>query len=357
MKMRLGILTFHRAINFGAVMQAYAMQETLKKLGTEVAIIDYYPKYFASAYKTVRSFSLKHPRGALYEILTMYWRLCRNIKYKKFRDENLNLLEYEELNTCDYVILGSDQIWNSHITGSQLDSSFFNQNKSNKAKHAIAYGVSTMSIDRITQQDLSLFSEWLPQLDGISIREQSVAEFISKKCKIKVDTVIDPTFLAGSSIFTKFIHPHRPIKERYLLLYEVWHYTDVERKAREIAKARGLKIIIVSGAEIRKPHKNLIQAASPIELLNLIAYAEHIITSSFHGMAFSIVLNKQFNAVCGEYNQSVRLSDFLKKVNLQKKLSFNMEDTDDTFIDYSVINEYILRERELSLKFLNDHIR
>lgn len=354
--MQIGILTFHRAINAGAVLQAYALQETLSRLGHDVSIIDYRPPYIDKAYKPIRSIDLRHPVGLLYEISSSILRFKRLKKYRNFRNIYLRTKPLSTLSECDCVFLGSDQIWNSSITGGRLDPAFFNQSPLGKAKKGIAYAASTMSIERLTANDLDDFSVWLPRLSAIGAREKKLGEFLSDRYSLPVTEVIDPTLLAPKDIFDPFISKPSCDSD-YLLFYEVWHNDEVENKAREVARDKGLKFIGISGSDIRMHRTGIRQIVSPSEFVSYIANASHVVTSSFHGTAFSLIFEKQFNVVCEEPHQAVRMKELLDSIGLNEKLTFRMSGIDNKPIQYDMEREKIAAYRIESMKFIKDSLR
>lgn len=353
--MKIGILTFHRAINAGAVLQAYAMQETLKIFGHESFVIDYKPEYVTNAYKPLRSISILHPRGTFYEIWSAAFRDRRIKRYEEFLRNNFRLLPLDQASACDLFILGSDQIWNSSITGGRLDPVFFNQNLNIKAPIAIAYAASTMSTDRLTEKDKRLLSSYLPKLDAIGVREKALSDHILKDFGIKADLVLDPTLIAPKSIFDRLITEKAPADE-YLCFYEVWHNEYVENKARQLAKEKGLEFLGLCGADIRFPRKDIKQVYSPDEFVSLIAGASHVVTSSFHGTALSLIFKKQFNVICEEPHQAVRMQELLALINRQDLFSYKMEPTSNRPIDYKEVNNILDNYRKRSLRFLNENI-
>ena len=354
--MKTGILTFHRAINAGAVLQAFAMQETLKRLGYDASIVDYAPSYIDKAYNPIRSLDIRHPRGAMYELSSSLLRFARLKKYRKFWKEYFNLSAIECLARCEYAILGSDQIWNSSISGGNLDPIFFNQDQRFNAINSIAYAASTMSVKKLTSNDLSDLASWLPKISAIGVREKSLGDFLNERFGRKTTEVIDPTLLAPKDIYNAFLG-ERVIDEDYLLFYEVWHNDEVEQTARRIAKNKGLKFIGLSGSDIRMPRKDILQIFSPDEFVNLVANASHIVTSSFHGTAFSLIFEKQFNVVCEEPHQAVRMQELLEKIGYSDKFSYRLEPVTNRIIDYVEINEILNKERIHSLKFLSDNLK
>ena len=139
--MKIGILTFHCAHNFGAVLQTYALQEILKTMGHEVFIIDYRPKYIVDVYKifNIRRFISKSPitslKKTLNEILNFRNRIFCYYKFNRFIKSYINLSHERTVsNIYDAYIIGSDQVWNPDITGGVFDKVFFAEFNFSKEK-------------------------------------------------------------------------------------------------------------------------------------------------------------------------------------------------------------------------------
>lgn len=355
--MKIGILTFHRAINAGAVLQAYALQETLCSLGYDARIVDYNPSYVTNAYLPIRSLNILHPMGCFYEILSSYSRKKRIKKYLEFSNRYLKIFPLKQVKSLDAVVLGSDQIWNPHITGGSFDKVFFNASSDIKIPRAIAYAASTMSTGRLTEKDISELGQYLPGLTAIGVREKGLGDFINTNYDVKSTLVLDPTLIAPKDLFQKMALSSTPfVKEDYLLFYEVWHNSSVEKKARQLANMKGLKFIGLSGADIRMPSKGVRQVYSPLEFVSLIANASHIVTSSFHGTAFSLIFEKQFNVVCEEPHQAVRMQELLSIIGRNDLLSYKLNDSSDIPIDYTIVNAILENHRHQSISFLHENI-
>ena len=129
--MRVGILTFHCAHNYGAVLQCYALQEVLRGMGNEVEVINYCPSYLTDVYKVVnihRVLSrnpLRMAKRSIVEVLTLSNRIRRYRGFDRFINSWLTLSASRDV-TPDYdvYVMGSDQIWNPSLTHG-FDGRFF----------------------------------------------------------------------------------------------------------------------------------------------------------------------------------------------------------------------------------------
>ena len=171
--MKVGIITCHRAFNYGAVLQTYALQKFLKNHGYEVEVIDYTPQYIRKSYNKSILKRIIRP------LLRSYDFKKSNQVFGSFLNQEVNLTEkryysYEELEEnppdCDAYIAGSDQIWNCNIENGKDDAFFLKFVPNNKIK--ISYAAS-ISMDEIPQNQKNRFKENLKDFNHISVREQT----------------------------------------------------------------------------------------------------------------------------------------------------------------------------------------
>ena len=184
--MKVGILTFSAAVNYGAVLQAYALKSALEYMGHEAHVIDYNPRYLTDFYRVLRN------RPALRRLVTIRgikdWciffntvcrRWLRNRRFCKFKHRYLSLdtTPVDALTSVyDVIICGSDQIWSRYIT-CEFDPIFFGDLVKGKARRVIAYAGSFGSPKRIEGYENS-FINLLGNFDAISAREHNLNEFI-----------------------------------------------------------------------------------------------------------------------------------------------------------------------------------
>lgn len=187
-------------------------------------------------------------------------------------------------------------------------------------------------------------------------KREKLGEFLSARYNLSVTEVIDPTLLAPKEIFDPFVSKPSCASD-YLLFYEVWHNDEVENKAREVARDKGLKFIGISGSDIRMHKTGIRQIVSPSDFVSYIANASYVVTSSFHGTAFSLIFEKQFNVICEEPHQAVRMKELLNRIGLNEKLTFRMTGIDNKPIQYEMVREKIVAYRDESIKFIQDSLR
>lgn len=318
--MKIGILTFHAAHNYGAVLQCYALQDYLKLQGHEVYVIDYRPSDMLDIYKWInpKRFITRHIIQAIKELKILKYRKQRYDNFNKFIDTRLNLVSPDNilLNDLDYIVIGSDQVWNTHLTNG-FDSYYWGSKFSNNKAKLVSYAASMEEYwgkanDTKARKLLSHFS-------AISVRETSLQKIVEHLLpNHEVTVTVDPTILIPSLEWDK-IAVKPKIKEPYLLLYQVRNTEKAYKIAHELASKMKLRLVCLS-ARVDKLNSKSIVSASPEEFVGLFKYASFVVASSFHGTIFSVIYKRDFIALQLGDGKDSRYSDFLKELNLQSRL-------------------------------------
>lgn len=324
MNKKIGIVTFHRANNYGAVLQNFALIKALQNIATnhEVATIDYRNMYLESPYE-------KNPfdiaSGNL--IKTVYYALRRKAikknhkrliyEFDQFRSKYLNMTRSyteEELRNSppafDVYITGSDQVWNSKITGAENDKIFslaFTRGKK------ISYAASAGDVDLIGNGTLKSIGE----LSEISVREKDLQKYLERVLSRSISLVVDPVFLLSRKSWNEYLPPSRLLKDKYIFAYCVSEKSsEVIKISRKIAEEKKYNIVHLDQSLKYGIHGRNMYGAGPMNFVQLIRDAEIIIASSFHAVAFSIIFGKRFIVVPTE-KTSARIDCLLEMVGLE----------------------------------------
>ena len=351
--MKIGILTFHRAINYGAVLQAYALQETLKQLGHDPYVIDYRQKKVENYDR--RPFSqndrwklLKagHLRGfILYNNRKIIIEERRN-QFDNFLHQFFNLTDSCNLQNVpsyfDAYIVGSDQVWNSRVCDG-IDPVFWGRFHRDRKSKLFSYAASTSVKDLKDNYNQGTIS-YLHSFDAISVREEAVADYLNQFEGISAKTVLDPTLLADRHIWDQMTEGKEP-KEKYVLYFGARpcpHYPSVlEDKANNLAQQLGCST-----------KKIEFGIDSPDEFVRKIKYASYVVTSSFHGVAFSLIFNRPLLAVQYGDEQDARYVNVLKTLGAGDALTDIKTQDIAKYLDYTIINNKISEIRTNSIQFL-----
>jgi hypothetical protein len=363
--MKIGLLSYHNSVNYGAVLQIYALKKTLEKLGADVSVIDY--KAINSEYEFSLDNVIRHIGLSRALVKYLYYHTfakklinAKKRKFTEFINVNFNLTrsfnstdEFGSGNNYDIVICGSDQIWNPEITNGFDRMMFcdFYSTKTQKFSYAASVG-DVKIID--TEEKRKEFFKLLKNFNSIAVREKELADFISQNSKINTLVTLDPTLLLNASEYTPIKDAPKSI-DRYILVYQLARYPRSMEVAHLLAKEKNLKIIeIINNPYVLLRDKSMLFSASPLEFLNLVQNAEYVITNSFHGTIFSIIFKKDFYTVASRTRNS-RITNLLTTLNLTNRLLYeDSEILPRNSIDYDKVGVLLEKEREISLNYLKD---
>lgn len=307
--MKIGILTYHRAENYGALLQAYALRTFLQSLGHEVSFVDYWPTYHVDFFKifswnrfkkTCWKDKIEYVIGAT---LWLFPRLKRKRKLKRFIVGNLSLNEkplYNEKTKTtehfDLVIYGSDQIWRKqNMAGVGFDDWYFGA-ENVVADRKIVYAGSMGTVKSMPADDVYI-KQMMENFCNISVREADLQKYL-QTLQIPSTLVIDPVFLLSKEQWMNVSAPKSNKSEKYILFYNLLNKPDSVRFAERLSKETGLPIKELNKKlSLKHLSKRYSSTASVSEFLRLVQDAEYVVSNSFHGVAMSLVFQKQFYAV------------------------------------------------------------
>lgn len=345
--MRIGIITFHRAINYGAALQCWALQKYLEKTGNTCCVIDYRCENVERTYKILnlkeylRRNGLKSKMGYLLSRLR-HWHnmLLRNNAFKKFQESSFNLSETSNIRNIDAIIAGSDQIWNPQLTGG-VDDVYILKNDLFDSVRKIAYAVSGED-QCFTERDINIIKGVLGEFYAVSFREESLARLFGQRYN-DYEVCIDPTMLLKASDYEEIVSD-RMINGQYLFLYQVVPSQDAVLFAKRVARERGLQFVFLNSKfDFFTAEKNIKEVVGPREFLSLIKYASLVITTSFHGLAFSIIYKRQFCYF--KSGKTSRQENLLKQLSLEYRIVNKKGLCSKDVIDYDNINVETISER------------
>lgn len=366
--MKVGILTFQNANNYGAALQAFALCSTVRKLGYSAELIDY-KNPSVTEYENPRlphlSETITNPVGSVFRLVTAKAFSRRKKAFNSF-NEKYELIgssvetQADIESEYDAVIVGSDQVWNPIITGgdmtyflSQVDSS-----QTCKIAYAASFGYESFPSDLAKQ-----CGEALADFDCIGVRETEGSILAKTLSGAESSVVLDPTLLFRKTDWETVI-ASGSIRESVLELAErdqgyLFVYIAAERSktvafAKRVAKQKNLNIVLISGYR-SLPFIHCGKDASFVsleEFLFLIQHASLVVTSSFHGYALALALEKDvyFSLVDGGNTKNSRLLSLAKITKTENREISNQ--TSLCSIDYSAIRRRIETERQRSLLFL-----
>jgi hypothetical protein len=351
--MKIGILTFHIARNYGAVLQCYCLTETLKRLQHEVKVIDYRPVYLVKAHSLFRKQWLKHPLSLLRFFILFPSALLRRRKFDHFLASlPLQSLAFKSPdNDFDAFVFGSDQIWNKLICNG-FDPVYFAGEAAFEGKLKIAYAASSGHV-QLTDREQETFLRYMQRFDALGVRETSLQDFL-RRHGIPATLTVDPVVLAGRPVLDAIADKAPARRGRYVLCYEVSPTRKVRSFARRIARELGCDVLPVARGEYASGRK----CVSPEVFIALFRDAAFVVSSSFHGMALSLMFGKSFYNISVNDQQDERVRSFLSVVGLEGRLirqesQIRLQEA----IDYDCVWKQIEGLRASSLDFLKEALR
>lgn len=361
--MKVAVITRHAVSNYGSLLQTYATQKAVEKLGYECEIIDYIredesyynhektllkqkPSWYNNPFKRCLYLFLRQPEsifsGKMFE--------NERRKYLKQTQHYSSLQDLKQ--ACpksDIYMTGSDQVWGPVANGTH-DPAYclsFVPDTVKCISYAASFGRTTM-----TEQITEYYVNSLKRYKYLAVREDSAVKLI-EQLGLKSEQVLDPTLLLSAQEWRSLIHTK--IKKKYILIYQLHNDPKLGEYAKKVAKKKGLKLIRLSTSlhQIIRPGK-FIWNPDIAKFLAYIDQAECLITDSFHGTAFAINLNTQFVEVLPNNSTGTRNQSILRLTGLEHRILQNSDDVDFAFvpIDFNIVNKRINTERNKSMQQL-----
>lgn len=302
------ILTlYYHNYNYGGLLQAYALQKAMTKLGYEAEQISYKLESGYDSWNPVKA-SMKKPIAYLYH-WAKYGRwfdqyMVRQKKFEAFAEtiphtEVVTAQTISKLsNHFDCFVCGSDQIWNPIGWQPTLFLNFLPERKKR-----ISYAAS-IARDGLAEEEYVYMKPYLDKFSAISVREKNSADMLNRKFpELNVQAVPDPVFLLERHEWTNLIPKCGGKKKPYIFAYFLGENEENRQKAIQYATDKKLKIRFAANMDYvqfgwDKGHQELLAAPMGIEdFLQNIANAELVLTDSFHAAAFSSILQTPFYAL------------------------------------------------------------
>lgn len=377
-KKKIGIISILKVNNYGAELQAYALQCKLSQLGYDSEIIDY---LFYKNKKHIKTKASKpwidigwkrkikeflYP--IVYSIKTVRYykdKKSRQMKFDIFHDENTKLSTktyrsinelYDEEFDYDVFIVGSDQVWNPY-TNTNLDPYFLTFAGGNKK--CISYA-SSFGVSMVPEHYKRIFKTRLERFNAISVREKQAVGLINILSNKKAYHVLDPTLLLNFSEWNKIaIMPKQ--EAPYILLYILSSSTYATKLAEAISEQKGWQIIRIckeASPEDKNSKIKNITNAGPSEFLGLFINASMVITNSFHGSVFSVNFNIPFFTIISKQKtNNSRQESLLSLLKLENRLLIEGTAMPSTLdVDFSEANKILANEVSKSVDYLHNSI-
>ena len=344
---KIGILTYHRHENYGAVLQAYALQKKIKSLGYDAEIIDYCStadlkpfslraivrRGLVPAMKSMVGFVLRTPRRSAFRMF------CNNnlVMSKNIKEKDLSSLEAQ----YDVFLVGSDNVWNLEITG--FDTAYFLnfvRNSSKKKSYAASFGS-----DVFPKEHKNAVGLMLKEFSSILVRENSGKNIVKALSGKESTVVLDPTLLLPSDEWEKMADDFYAPNEKYIFAYALVPSKKFMNSLHELSERTHCKVVACAyctfGDNKIKNLKNL----SPEQWIGLIQKSEYVFTDSYHGCIFSIIFKKEFYVFVSQLG--TRIENLLNMCSLENRIIDGSHSLPYEKIDYESVNA-LLNEHALN---------
>lgn len=353
MPKKFALLSFHKSENYGAILQAYALQHILEELGCCAEYLDY-----PSHNQMALSRKILNIANRIIRSMLGYRRRAK--RTQKFRSENINTAKHGDTEYDGYIV-GSDQVWNPEYLASSDDFfllPFVGENV-NKYSYASSFG-----LGKLPESLQTKYLHSLSRFKRLGIREQSGLNIV-KAMQLDATLTPDPTLLLNDSEWSKLVAP-RQIRHKYIFCYVMQGDNAtaryVERVAKSLKKSQfpDCEIIFMGDKEFKmlRPGYHLIADAGPREFMSYIKFAEFVITSSFHGTCFSINFGRPFLCIQRVNNPvNSRITDLLRNVGASDRFVFSNSDIAALPVahpDFLLINRRLSSFAKAGIDFLKN---
>ena len=367
--MKIGLLTFHNALNYGACLQAYATQQVLQALGFDCECLDYENKARRNAYRMTHqicaALRARQWRSAERHALGLPFMALRRFRFARFRRRYLRVSpsrahtneQAQAFNDrYDVFLLGSDQVWNpAHNGGDPAYLLGFAAPGRKKIAYASSFGVMHLP-ETICRE----YAAAIRGFDAVSVREEQGAALIHSLTGRIAPVVLDPVLLIGKAHWLTLAGQPQPATDCFFL-----YANRPDQRARFLAllppalRQTPLHLLTryLTPRDFLSRTAKVTYARPPEDFIKEIAAARFVCTASFHGAALAIVLEKPFAVLLtGDMGKDARLYTLLASLGLTDRII-----TDDTRwadldapIDFAAVNRRLEAARRLSLRFLTD---
>ena len=379
---KIGLILANPITNYGAHLQAFATQKVVDSMGVETSILDFSRMRVHEDYrldigvivyccKLLTTRLLSKIDRSVYDKAFYQNQESRIKEAKAFREKYLHDViyysDYKELkrDASQYygIMIGSDQMWLPGSSFSPLNSLRFVPAGVKRLSYATSLGVE--KYPKYCWRSARIM--W-KQMDSVSVREQQGVDIIKQVCnnKVKAELVVDPTYLLSKSQWEELIPKKCMSYEKYVFCYFLGDDEESKLCAKKYAKAHGLKLVSILSCESmgsidRYFADKTLGAVSPEDFINWIRGAECVFTDSFHGVAFSVINERQFFVFYrkrkdSNLSRNSRIDNILNTWQIKGRLIL---DTDLDWgkdvakpIDYDTVNEILVNRRAQSLNYL-----
>lgn len=382
-KMKIGILTLIGEYNYGNLLQSYAMQTILERLGHQVVVLNrrcdspdlklYCLRVLSLLKSIVLRFFLRREDILIvnpfvekyaYDIKNRInkFHLIRFAKQYTNRSIPLrstnDLTKYIKRESFDAYVVGSDQVWREEYTFSihEMFLSFLsNESKAKRLAYAASFGVNE---NYITEEKMPQCVELLKKFAAVSVREKSAVKICKDYFGVEAKHVLDPTMLLQIEDYIKiFERNNTPKSIGNLLVYVLDDNDEIKQAVELFSKQNKLTPFKVNEIKKVKSYSYAYKLQSLETWLRGFYDAKCIITDSFHACVFSILFNKPFICVGNKNRGNTRFNSLLGVFGLENRMVADMSMINEKMsmpIDWMSVNSILEEKKSESMFFLEN---
>lgn len=364
------ITTFFKAENYGAVLQAYALQTVIRNQGFFVEFLNYRDAAIENDYRLVRLrwnslYALM--RSCAGALLYYTKNKKRHDKFIQFERSHLRIgeTEYRYAESikknpplADIYLTGSDQVWNTGITKGISD--IYTLNFGSGEILRVSYAAS-IGNDCLRVNETDLFRERLSRIDALSVREAAAGRCLESLLPEKeISVTLDPVLLRSREEWESDIEGIPAVKEKYILAYFVEADEEYRQIVSDLSAKTGLRVIHFEKRNKTERTLCSVCTAGPLEFVSLIKHAAYVVTTSFHGTAFSIIFHRKFWVVPHRHT-GTRVTGLLDLLKISDRAvgsfdEFRARDYNQE-IEYVKADAILDRERKKSREWLDKALK
>ena len=353
-------LTFHEAVNYGAVLQAYALQKAIKQLGYRTEVLNYSCQAIRDPYYKMPA----APKAKVGWLLRSRVRSVRQTAFKEFISRYIDigqLVERADLECASEnyskIIVGSDQVWNPTLTNG--DTTYFLDFAAPEKKAAYA---ASIGINSWPKELETTYARLLSSYRGLSVREKTASEYLSDLIGYRPEVVCDPVFLLSAKDW-RIIAKAPQINQKYVLLFA---FSDPGKDClawvKSIATGFGYKVVVIHFGAMPIPGVINIRDAGPREFLGWIDGAELVISPSFHVSCFSVIFQKNFSWFISNHDsegvksRTSRITDLIDTLGISDR-AVNHTSSLPPHINYDEVEERLAEYKARSFSILEGMVQ
>ena len=357
-------VTYHYGTNYGATLQAYALQRTLRELGCDNALLEL--RYSAPKSKSAG----RSPIALLRRWFLNQLRKKRSVEmatlrehFRAFTAQRLQLTRrydsMEELRAdppdANLLIAGSDQVWNLTSRTDFIPARFLDFGARDAKRISFAASIEALNYTDAQKEEVK---GYLRNFDAISLREETARQYVESFAGVKAERILDPVFLLEDDAWREIAATPR-INPPYILCYQVQRNRNLQKVAYRLSRETGYPVVSVCNSPIkwiRADHTFF--DASIEEFLGFYSRAAIVVTASFHGTAFGLIFGKPTYGMIKEGSKN-RIKEILDLFGMSKFVVSEktpVSSIPSPKIDSEALVAQIAQEREKSLNFIQGNL-